>query len=101
MLVVGNAVLDPIFNVDHYPAEDEGMRASSRRLSVGGNAANTAQVLADLGHRVILLATLAPDAPGRPAAVSRAYAESRGHTGAVSLLEAMAVRLPGETMTST
>lgn len=38
------------------------MRASARRLAVGGNAANTAQVLAGLGHRVGLLATVATDA---------------------------------------
>mgnify|MGYP005835342679 FL=1 len=64
VLVVGNAVLDVILTVDHYPAEDEELRAGSRRLAVGGNAANSAQVLADLGHRVSLLATLAPDAEG-------------------------------------
>lgn len=62
ILVVGNAVLDIILTVDHYPAEDEEMRASARRLAVGGNAANSAQVLAGLGHRVSLLATVATDA---------------------------------------
>lgn len=62
VLVVGNAVLDVILTVDHYPAEDEEMRAGARRLAVGGNAANTAQVLAGLGHRVCLLATVAADA---------------------------------------
>lgn len=62
ILVVGNAVLDVILSVDHYPAEDEEMRANARRQAVGGNAANTAQVLAGLGHRVCLLATVAPDA---------------------------------------
>lgn len=62
ILIVGNAVLDIILGVDHYPQEDEEMRAASRRLSLGGNAANTARVLAGLGHEVALLATLAPDA---------------------------------------
>ncbi len=62
VLVVGNAVLDLVLEVDHYPAEDEEMRATSRRLVAGGNAANTARVLACLGHPATLLATLAPDA---------------------------------------
>lgn len=61
VLVVGNAVLDLVLQVDHYPAEDEEMRASSRRADLGGNAANTARVLAGLGDAVTLLATLAPD----------------------------------------
>lgn len=62
VLIVGNAVLDVILGVDHYPAEDEEMRAASRRFVPGGNAANTARVLAGLGRPVTLLATLAPDA---------------------------------------
>lgn len=61
ILIVGNAVLDIVLNVDHYPSEDEEMRAASRRAALGGNAANTAQVLAGLGRPVDLLATLAPD----------------------------------------
>ena len=62
ILIVGNAVLDIVLGIDHYPQEDEEMRAASRRLSLGGNAANTARVLAGLGHEVALLASLAPDA---------------------------------------
>lgn len=62
LLIVGNAVLDIILGVDHYPREDEEMRAASRRTDLGGNAANTARVLAGLGHAVTLLAALAPDA---------------------------------------
>ncbi len=62
ILVVGNAVLDVVLGVDRYPREDEEMRAASRRTTLGGNAANTARVLAALGHEVALLATLAPDA---------------------------------------
>lgn len=61
ILLVGNAVLDIALRVDHHPAEDEEMRALSRRADLGGNAANSARVLAALGHRVALLATLAPD----------------------------------------
>lgn len=65
ILVVGNAVLDMVLGVDHFPHEDEEMRALSRRTDLGGNAANTARVLAGLGHEVSLLATLAPDADAR------------------------------------
>lgn len=64
ILVIGNAVLDIILGVDHFPAEDEEMRAHSRRTNLGGNAANTARVLAGLGHATSLMATLAPDADG-------------------------------------
>lgn len=64
VLIVGNAVLDLILEVDHFPAEDEEMRALSRRTDLGGNAANTARVLAGLGHGVSLLASLAPDGDG-------------------------------------
>lgn len=73
-LIVGNAVLDIVLGVDHYPAEDEEMRAASRRTALGGNAANTAQVLAGLGYLVGLLATLAPD--GDAAELRRLLAEA-------------------------
>ena len=65
VLVVGNAVLDVVLRVPHHPAEDEELRALGRRLAPGGNAANTAAVLAALGHRVALLTVLAADAEGR------------------------------------
>lgn len=61
ILIVGNAVLDVLLGVDHYPQEDEEMRAVSNRTDLGGNGANTARVLATLGHPVSLLATVAPD----------------------------------------
>jgi ketohexokinase len=77
ILVVGNAVLDVILGVDHYPEEDEEMRAASRRTDLGGNAANTARVLAGLGHSVTLLATLAADAEA--GAVCRLLAEAGVH----------------------
>jgi len=62
ILIVGNAVLDIVLGVDRYPQEDEEMRACSRQARLGGNAANTARVLAGLGYETRLLATLAPDA---------------------------------------
>jgi len=65
VLVVGNAVLDVVLRVPHHPAEDEELRALSRAVRPGGNAANTAAVLAALGRRVELLTVLADDAEGR------------------------------------
>jgi ketohexokinase len=62
ILTVGIATLDLIFGVDHYPAEDEEMRAQSLRVARGGNASNTAVVLAQLGHQVSFAGVLA-DAP--------------------------------------
>lgn len=63
-LLAGIATLDIINTVDHYPAEDEELRASARRISAGGNALNAARVLAGLGHRAELLALLADDDGG-------------------------------------
>lgn len=59
ILTVGIATLDLVFRVAHYPAEDEEMRAESLRLARGGNAANTAVVLARLGHAVGFAGVLA------------------------------------------
>jgi len=64
ILAVGIAVLDLVHEVAHFPAEDEEMRAIGRRNVLGGNAANTLQVLAQFGHACELAATLAADAEG-------------------------------------
>ncbi|XP_028410180.1 ketohexokinase-like [Dendronephthya gigantea] len=45
LLVVGLACLDIINTVEHYPQEDEDMRALSQRWQKGGNAANASEVL--------------------------------------------------------
>lgn len=65
ILVVGNATLDIIHSVDHYPHEDEELRATAQRRQRGGNAANSAVILAQHGHRVSFAGTLADDAAGR------------------------------------
>jgi len=65
ILVVGNLTLDIVHNVDRYPAEDAEIRATAQRLQRGGNAANTALVLAQHGHRVSFAGTLADDAFAR------------------------------------
>ena len=61
ILAIGNVVLDILLFVNHYPHEDEEMRASQRLRQPGGNAANTLYVLAQLGHEVSLVSTLAAD----------------------------------------
>ncbi|AOV18224.1 carbohydrate kinase [Acidihalobacter aeolianus] len=60
-LLTGIATLDIVNTVDHYPAEDEELRANAQRLVPGGNALNSARALAAIGHRVELLAQLADD----------------------------------------
>ncbi len=61
ILCTGVATLDIINTVPHYPAEDEELRATAQARRRGGNAANTAAVLAQFRHEVELLATLADD----------------------------------------
>ena len=64
ILTVGIATLDIINLVDHYPAEDEEMRAVDQHIESGGNAANTASVLAQYGHKVDFAGTLAHEPDG-------------------------------------
>ncbi|MFW5452024.1 PfkB family carbohydrate kinase [Thioalkalivibrio sulfidiphilus] len=64
ILAIGIATLDIVNTVDHYPAEDEELRASDQRVVPGGNAANSAWVLSQLGHRVDLAAVLAREPDG-------------------------------------
>jgi ketohexokinase len=59
ILLVGTATLDLVFGLDHHPGEDEEMRAQFLRICRGGNAANTAVVLAGLGHAPDFLGVLA------------------------------------------
>jgi ketohexokinase len=61
ILTTGIATLDIINQVDHYPAEDEELRAEVQSIRCGGNATNTACVLAQFGFEVHLLATLGED----------------------------------------
>jgi len=48
ILCVGIATLDIINHLETYPPEDSEVRALSQQLRAGGNATNTAQVLAQL-----------------------------------------------------
>ena len=51
ILGVGIATLDIINSVDHYPQEDEELRALSQRVTRGGNCTNTLVALSQLGHQ--------------------------------------------------
>ena len=64
ILGVGNATLDIVNVVDHYPDEDQEVRALSQHINRGGNATNTLVTLSQLGHRCAWAGTLAdePDA---------------------------------------
>jgi len=64
ILGVGIATLDIINSVDHYPQEDEEMRALSQRLTRGGNCSNTLVALSQLGHQCNWVGVIAdePDA---------------------------------------
>ncbi len=64
ILVVGTATQDLVSQVDHYPPEDAEVRARARERRLGGNAANTALVLTQLGHRVEWAGSLAGDEAG-------------------------------------
>lgn len=61
VLGVGIATLDIINTVDHYPEEDEELRALTQRKVRGGNVTNTLCVLSQLGHQCTWAGTLAND----------------------------------------
>ncbi len=50
VLLVGLLCLDVVNTCDHYPQEDEDMRAISSSKVKGGNASNSAGILAQLNH---------------------------------------------------
>ena len=58
VICVGIATLDIVNRVREYPAEDSEVRALAQSRRTGGNAANTALVLAQLGHRVAWVGNL-------------------------------------------
>jgi len=74
IICIGVATLDIVNHVDHYPREDEELRARAQDRVRGGNAANTACVLAQLGHQAEFIGTLADDA-----AAHSIHADFAGH----------------------
>lgn len=65
ILGVGIATLDVVSVVESYPAEDAEVRALERHRRRGGNATNSLAVLAQLGHAVGWVGTVADDAYAR------------------------------------
>lgn len=64
ILVIGNATLDIVNQVESYPHEDQEVRANAQEIRRGGNAANTAVVLSQLGHQCHWGGTLADEPDG-------------------------------------
>jgi len=61
ILGVGIVTLDIINLVDHYPVEDEELRAESQVIRRGGNTANTLTVLSQFNHSCFWAGTIAED----------------------------------------
>ncbi|MBF6058733.1 MULTISPECIES: PfkB family carbohydrate kinase [Thiomicrorhabdus] len=61
ILGIGNAVLDTLFTVNHYPDENEELRASQKQQLVGGNINNSLYVLSQLGHQCAICTSVAAD----------------------------------------
>ena len=58
ILCVGLACLDIVNICDHYPKEDEDIRAKDQQWRMGGNAANSCSVLSLIGRQCEFLGTL-------------------------------------------
>lgn len=91
ILLAGTATLDIIFQLDRHPNEDDEMRARGLRTCRGGNAANTAIVLSQLGHACSFIGVLA-QAP-ETAVIEQDFARHSVNT-------AHCPRLPGRPPTS-
>ena len=61
ILLIGNCVVDQIWELEHFPEQDEEMRAMTKTRVLGGNACNSAQILAKLGNDVEIVSSLAQD----------------------------------------
>ncbi|WP_019023710.1 MULTISPECIES: PfkB family carbohydrate kinase [unclassified Thioalkalivibrio] len=64
ILTTGIATLDHNLDVECYPCEDAEIRALASSSQPGGNATNTACILAQFGHRAALAAVFAEDGSG-------------------------------------
>ena len=69
-LFVGDASVDLTMTVDHVPAPDEKVHASSAEEAAGGVVGNAAVACARTGARVAFLGQLGDDGPGRMIAAS-------------------------------
>ena len=87
VMCVGIATLDVVNRVEQYPAEDSEVRALAHSQRMGGNAANTATVLAQLGAQAFWVGNL-----GQPVEiVDRSFARHGVDTS-------LAVRIPDAVM---
>lgn len=86
-MCVGIATLDIINRVERYPPEDSEVRALAQSQRLGGNAANTATVLAQLGVQTFWVGNLAQPAE----IVERGFARHGVDTS-------LAVRIQGAAM---
>jgi len=64
ILATGIATIDHVVDVEVYPEEDSEQRALGSEALPGGNAANTAYLLAQAGHAVDLAAVVAAGGEG-------------------------------------
>ncbi|WP_018938213.1 MULTISPECIES: PfkB family carbohydrate kinase [unclassified Thioalkalivibrio] len=91
ILATGIVTLDHTLDVAAFPAEDDEVRALASTTQPGGNATNTATILAQFGHRPGLAAVIAEGAAGDALSASL-----EGH----GLDVCHCVRRPGATPTS-
>lgn len=64
ILCTGNMVLDIVHQLARFPEEDEEMRAENVYRRIGGNAANSAAMLATRGHKLEFCGSVASDIEG-------------------------------------
>jgi ketohexokinase len=83
ILTVGVATLDVVLSVTRYPREDEEIRAEAAQVRRGGNAANTAVVLSQLGHDCAWAGVTTSDGDGARIRQELARAGVRTHLGQV------------------
>lgn len=61
ILLIGNCVVDQVLELEHFPQQDEEMRALSKNRVLGGNSCNSARILAKLGNNVEIVSSMAQD----------------------------------------
>ncbi len=61
ILLIGNCVVDQVWELEYFPDQNEEMRAIAKNRGLGGNACNTAQILAQLENDVEIVSSLAQD----------------------------------------
>ncbi|CAJ1372031.1 unnamed protein product [Effrenium voratum] len=66
VLAIGNTIIDTMLTISHIPI-DEKIHVRSKQTYVGGQGANAAQAMAQLGLRVAFLTRLGDDVEGQTA----------------------------------